>query len=144
VILQNAVNATLAETQATGTIFNDDRAPALIISDASIAEGPAQGAPAGIKTLNFNVSLTAPSAQTVSVNYATANGTARADSDYQAQSGSLNFSPGETSKTISININGDAIVENDEAFYVLLSGAVNANTSKGRGVGIIQNDDTSG
>ena len=139
VILQSIEKATLAETQATGTILNDDRAPALTINDVGTTEGND-----GSKTIDFTVILTSPSAQTVTVNYATANGVARAGSDFIAQSGTLTFTPGETSKTISIVVTGDTIVESDEAFYILLSGAANASISRGRGIGTIQNDDASG
>jgi hypothetical protein len=139
VILQSAANATLAETQAVGTILNDDRAPALTINDVGTTEGND-----GTKTLDCTVTLTSSSAQTVTVNYATANGVARAGTDFVAQSGSLTFNPGVISKSISIVISGDTVVESDEAFYILLSGAANASISRGRGIGTIQNDDVSG
>jgi hypothetical protein len=72
-----------------------------------------------------NVRLTNPSAETVSVNYATANGTAVAGLDYQAANGTLSFAPGETLKTVSINIIGDGGSEGNENFFLNLSGPVN-------------------
>ena len=143
--LSNPVNATISDNQAVGTILNDDSAPALNINDVSIAEGnPAQGAP-GTKLLTFTVSLSKASGQTVSVNYATADGIARSTSDYVAKSGSLSFAPGSAlARTISVTINGDTAVEGNETLFVLLSGAVNASVSKARGIGTITNDDTSG
>ena len=59
----------------------------------------------------------------VTVDYATANGTATAGSDFIAASGSLVFAPGETSKSVSVAVQGDAEVEPDETFLVNLSGA---------------------
>lgn len=143
VTLSGALNANIAVNQAVGTIVNDDRTPALTIDDVSIMEGnPVQGLPS-TKTITFTVNLSAPSGQTISVNYATADGSARSSSDYVAQSGTLSFSSGQTSKTIIATIQGDAAVENDEAFYVLMSGAVNATVGKARGIGTIINDDGS-
>ena len=137
--LSGAQNATIARTQAQGTILNDDSAPSLTINDVSVSEGNS-----GTKTLNFTVTLSKPSGQTVTVNYATADGTAKASSDYVAQNGALSFAPSETSKTISIVINGDTTFEGDETLFVFLSGATNASIGRARGVGTITNDDTSG
>lgn len=137
--LTGAQNATLARTQAQGNILNDDSAPALSINDVSIAEGDS-----GTKNLSFTVTLSKPSGQNVTVNYATSDGVARSTSDYVAQSGTLTFAPGTTSKPINVVINGDAIFEGSETLYVLLSVAVNASISKARGTGTINNDDFSG
>jgi uncharacterized repeat protein (TIGR01451 family) len=138
--LSSPVNATIADGQATGTILNDDSAPAFSINDVSIAEGNA-----GTKNLTFTVTLSKASGQSISVNYATANGTAQAGSDYVAKSGTLTFAPGGAlTQTVNIVLNGDAVVEGNETLLVLLSGATNASISKARGVGTITNDDTSG
>jgi YD repeat-containing protein len=72
------------------------------------------------------VTLSAVSGQTVTVNYATANGTATGGSDYMATSGTLTFNPGVTSQTISVPIINDTAIEGNEAFTVTLSGPVNA------------------
>jgi hypothetical protein len=77
----------------------------------------------------------------VTINYSTANGTAIATTDYTAASGQLIFTPGQTSKTISINVNGDTTSEAMEQFFVNLSGAVNAWLADSQGVGAIINDD---
>ena len=55
----------------------------------------------------FTVSLSSASAQTITVNYATADGSAQAGRDYQAATGSLTFNPGETTKTVTVLVNGD-------------------------------------
>jgi hypothetical protein len=138
--LSSPINATIADNQGIGTILNDDQAPSLSINDVSVAEGNA-----GTKTLTFTVTLSKPSAQTVSVKFASADGTARNTSDYVAQSGTLSFAPGSAlTRTINIAINGDTVLENDETLAVLLSSAANASIGKARGVGTITNDDTSG
>lgn len=137
--LSGAINATIADSQAIGTILNDDRTPAISINDVNISEGNS-----GTKNLKFTVSLTAPSAKTISVNYTTADGVARSTSDYGATNGTLVFAANQTSRTLNVVINGDITVEGDETLFVLLSGAVNASISKGRGTGTILNDDSSG
>ena len=139
VSLSAPLNATLADNQGVVTILNDDSPPALTINDVQITEGNS-----GTKNLTFTVSLSKATGQTVTVNYATANGIAQATSDYVAQSGSLTFAPGgPLTRTISIIINGDTQVEGNETLYVLLSGATNASIGRARGAGTIQNDDPS-
>ena len=132
-------NATIDDNQGVGIITDDDRSPALSINDISIVEGQS-----GTKLLTFTVSLSENSAQTVTVNYATANGTAKTGSDYVGNSGTLTFAPAQLTQTISITINGDVQVEVNEVFYVILSSATNASISRGRALGTIQNDDISG
>lgn len=77
----------------------------------------------------------------VTVNWATADGTATAGQDYVAASGTLTFSPGETQKTISVTVSGDVVPEPNETFRVVLSGAVNASIADGDGLGTIEDDD---
>ena len=110
--------------------------PTLTINNVSLNEGSS-----GTTAFNFTVNLSAASAQTVTVNYATANGTATSPSDYQAKNGSLSFAPGETSKTITVLVNGDLDVEADETFAVNLTNALNATITNGTGTGTIFNDD---
>ena len=137
--LNNPVNASLADAQGQGTITDDDRAPALTVADVSIAEGND-----GTSILTFTVNLSAASGQSISVNYASSNGSAKSVSDYVAKSGTLSFAPGETSKTIDITINGDTTVETNEVLYLVLSNPLNAVIARGRAIGTIQNDDSSG
>jgi Zn-dependent metalloprotease len=110
--------------------------PAIAISDVSVAEGNS-----GTVNANFIVTLSAPSAQTVTVNYSTANGTATGG-DYGATGFAiLSFAPGTTSKTISVPVIGDTANELDETFFVNLAGAVNATIYDNQGQGTITNDD---
>ena len=73
--------------------------------------------------------------------YATADGTAKAGSDYTSASGSLTFAPGELTKTISVAVIGDTTVESNEKFVVKLGTAVGATILTGTGTGTIVNDD---
>lgn len=128
--------ATIADGQGLGTIVDDDGAPQLTITDVSEAEGNA-----GTKKFVFTVSLSGATASPVTVDYATVAGTATANTDFVAASGSLSFGVGDTSKTIEVTINGDTIYEANETFQVVLSNAVGAEIGKGTGQGVIENDD---
>lgn len=110
--------------------------PSASINDVTKVEGQS-----GITTFTFTVNLSWATTQTVTINYSTANGTAVAGTDYTSASGQLIFTPGETSKTISISVNGDTTPEAMEQFFVNLSGAVNAWLADSQGVGTIMNDD---
>lgn len=110
--------------------------PSLSIGDASATEGDS-----GTKSLSFPVTLSGPSRKTVSVAFATADGSAATASDYAAASGRIAFAPGETSKTVDVMVNGDIDVESDEAFTVALSNPVNATIADGSATGTIQNED---
>jgi urease beta subunit len=136
--LTNPSNATISGTGiGTGTITNDDAVPTLSINNVSQAEGNS-----GTTSYTFTVTLSTASGLPVSVDFATADGTAAAPGDYQAQSGTLTFSPGQATKTITILVNGDVSIEPSETFLVLLSSPVNATvTGTGIGTGTITNDD---
>ncbi|MEZ4659732.1 MAG: Calx-beta domain-containing protein [Caldilineaceae bacterium] len=75
--------------------------------------------------LVISVTLNGPSGQTIAVDYATSDGSAQAGSDYTAQSDTLTFAPGETSKAITIPINDDALDEPVEDFTLALSNSQN-------------------
>jgi uncharacterized protein (TIGR03437 family) len=111
--------------------------PDITINDVSVSEGNT-----GTKTVDFTVSLSAPNnSQTVTVNYATADGTATAGLDYQSTSGSVTFNPGETSKPITVTIIGDTTLESNETFFVNLSTPANAAILDAQGQGTITEDD---
>lgn len=134
--LTNPTNGTIGDNQATGTINNDDAEPTIFINNASVAEGNA-----GTNSAGFTVSLSNPSFQTITVNYATANDTATAGSDYVATSGLITFTPGQTSRPLNVTVNGDTTFESNESFNVNLSLAANSSIADGQGVGTITNDD---
>ena len=111
-------------------------AASLSVSDASVNEGSITGG-----SLVFTVTLNGSPSQTVTVNYATRNGTATAGSDYTSASGILTFSPGTASRTITVPVTADTDVEPNETLDVVLSGAANASIADGVGTGTIVNDD---
>ena len=111
--------------------------PSLSVGEATVVEGNT-----GIQYGEVRVNLSAPSATTVTVNYATADGTATtADNDYVAVSGKLTFAPGETSKSVQVGVVGDRIGEPDEYFYVNLGGAQNAKIAQRQGIVTIVDDE---
>ena len=118
------------------TIAHEAAPSALSIDDVSKAEGNSSATP-----FTFTVSLSSPAGSQVTVNYATANGTAMEGSDYQSASGTLTFNPGQTSRQITVYVNGDSVKESNETFAVNLSSAVGASITDGQGLGTIQNDD---
>ncbi len=130
------INAVVVDGQGVGTIVNDDPLPSLSIDDVSVVEGNA-----GTTNAVFTVSLSAASGQTVTVIYATADGTAVEPADYTSTAGSLTFTPGQTTRTVTVPVNGDTVPEANETFFVNLSGATNATISDNQGVGTITNDD---
>ena len=99
--LTNAANATIADGQGLGTITNDDGAPGLSVNDVTVTEGDS-----GTTNATFTVTLAPASGQNVSVDYATADGTATAPADYAATSGTLTFAPGQTTKTVTVPVDG--------------------------------------
>jgi beta-glucanase (GH16 family) len=111
--------------------------PSISIEDASRAEGNG-----GNTDFQFTVKLSATYSKAVTVNYATAEGSAKATEDFTNASGTVTFQPNETSKTISVSVVADDIKEGNDDFKVNLSNAVNANVMKSSAVGTIENDDT--
>src|SRR5205823_12607752 len=107
------------------------------INDVSLREGNQS-----TSTASFSVRLSAPSSETVSVNYSTADGTAIAGSDYITNSGTLIFQPGATNRLLTIRVYGDTVAESDETFFVNLTGSTNATLARSQGVCTILNDDT--
>ena len=89
------------------------------------------------------MTLSAAYDQAVTLSFRTADGTATAgDGDYVGKTGTLTFAPGETTKTITIVVNGDNKKEANETFYLDLFGlSSNALFTKNRGLGTILNDD---
>lgn len=134
--LSNGNDVVIIDAQGQGTINDNDPPPALSINDLAVIEGDA-----ATTNATFNVSLSTASGQTVTVNYATADNTATAGTDYRATTGTLTFNPGDLTKTISVEVNGDTIFEPNETFFVNLGPASNASMSDSQAVGTINNDD---
>ena len=101
--LSSPTNATIGDGQGLGTILNDDTT--ISIGNVSVTEGNS-----GTTNVNFTVTLSAAASVPVTVNYATADGTATAGSDYMATSGTLTFAAGSTTGTISVPVTGDTLM----------------------------------
>ena len=135
--LSNPVGATISDATGTGTILNDDAQPSFAIDDVSHSEGDS-----GTTEYVFTITKTGSTAFDATVDYQTQNDTAVAPGDYTAlPQTSVTFAPGETTKQVTVLVNGDTTYETDETFFVQLSNAVSATISDGTGVGTILNDD---
>src|SRR6185436_10601946 len=108
--------ATIMKSRGVVTIANDDAVPSLSIDDIRLNEGNS-----GTAAATLTVKLSAPSAQPVTVNWSTADGTATAPSDYTSGKGTLTFDPGVTTQTVTVQVSGDTLNEADESFFVDLS-----------------------
>ena len=100
-----------------------------------------RGDNSGTTDLAFTVSLSAAAKSPVTVTYKTTNGTATAGSDYTAQSGTLTFAAGETSKIVHVSVLGDTAVEANETLALALSSPNGATIARGTATGTITNDD---
>lgn len=111
--------------------------PLVAVSDVSAFEGDS-----GTSVMNFGFGLSSPAGiGGVTIQYATADGTATAGSDYVAASGTATIPEGATSTTVAITINGDTDAEPNETFFVDITGVTGALVSDGQGLGTIQNDE---
>jgi hypothetical protein len=133
--LTNATGgATIADNQGVGTILDNDTPPSISIGDASVTEGGG---------LSFTVTRSGSTTGAVSVDYASADGTATAGSDYTSASGTVSFAAGETTKTVTISTTDDALQESNETVLVNLSNPTGGATiSDAQGVGTINDNDT--
>ena len=127
--------ATISDGTGTGIIDDDDDPPTVSVDNANAEEGDG---------IVFKATLSAPSEKTVTVSYATSletSDTAEAGDLSGTTSGTLSFSPGDTTKTFSIGTTGDSTDEDNETFTVTLSSPSNATINDGVGTGTINDDD---
>ena len=124
----------VAPVVGTGSIA-DANTPSIAITGPAVVNEAAG-------TVTYTVTLSNASTLPVSVAYATADGTAIAGTDYTAGTGTLNFAPGETSKTFTVAINNDAVFEGSEAYSVNLSAPTNATIATGSVSTTIADDGT--
>jgi hypothetical protein len=134
------------ELLSGGTVNPFGAVPAPVVSRGNftptliIGNSTADKHASGTRDAEFTLLMSNPSAQTVTANYSTVDGTATAaDHDYIPLSGSVTFAPGETQKTVTVQIVGDTILEPDETFWVVLSNVVNAVPVRPQGLGTILN-----
>jgi hypothetical protein len=136
VTLSQPVHAALVRNRALGTIVNDEALPKITIHDTSTVEGDN-----GTRYMEFDLSLSAPSSKNITVEFATADGSALAPHSYAARSGILVFPSGTLTQCVAVVISGNITIEADKTVRMLLSKAVNATILDGEGVGTIVNDD---
>ncbi|HEV7475948.1 MAG TPA: lamin tail domain-containing protein, partial [Pyrinomonadaceae bacterium] len=134
----NASGATITDGQGLGTIQNDDL-PGLSINDVSLSESDA-----GTKVFTFMVSLAAPAPATVTFDIATQDSSATvADNDYVARAlTSQTIAAGSSTYIFDVIVNGDAMIEPNETFFVNVTNVSGAIPTDGQGLGTIQNDDS--
>ena len=144
--LSNVSNAAITRDHGTGTILNDDVAPALTISDVEGEEddGDCEPGDPSTTTFLFQVTLTPTLDDNVTVDFATADGSenpAIAGSDYVATSGTLSIPGGSSGGWVAVEVLCDAVAELDEDFIVELSNPFNAVLADPEGVGTILDND---
>lgn len=136
-VLSGATHAQLADAVATAEIGLSDGAgsaqPRIAVADATVGESDG--------FVDVAVRLHAPSTSTVSVQYASSNATA-GGGDYIYPSGTLEFAPGETVKSVRVQIADDLNAEARESFFMVLRNASNGLISKATGEVVIVDNDT--
>lgn len=121
---------------SAATAFIVQPLPTITLADTVEAEAGEQA--------SFIATLSAYTRKTVSVTYATSNGSALAPGDFTATTATLTIPAGNLTSTITIPVNNDAIDENSEGFQLVLSMPVNATISDGDATAVITDDDTAG
>ena len=114
-------------------------APAVVETTPTVSIAGGSGTEGDDDSIAFTVTLDEAASGTVTVDYATSDGSAEAGDDYTAASGTLSFAAGETSKAISVAIDDDIDNENDETFTVTLSNASGADLGTKTATGTIRN-----
>ena len=116
---------------------SDEPQPRVSINDVSMAEGNA-----GVRVFGFEITLSRAYPGTVTVNYSTTEGLAKAGEDFtMVNNQSVTFQPNETQKIINIQVAADAAREGDDVFTVMITGVTNATLDRFIGTGTILNDD---
>ncbi|MEX2459483.1 MAG: Calx-beta domain-containing protein [Actinomycetota bacterium] len=110
--------------------------PSISIADGSVIEGPS----GSTASLAFQVTLSKVSSTAVSFGFVTANGSAVSPGDYTAKNTALTIGAGNTSRTVTVVVRGDAVDESDETFTASITSA-DATVADGTGVGLILDDD---
>lgn len=139
VVIGDLVGAAATNTRAIATIRNDDTEGefSFSVNDVTLTEGNS-----GLKEATFTVTLSSLRGVVPTVDYSANNGTATLGSDFQSSAGQLVFDAGATSKTITVQVIGDTVVEGDETFTVKLANpSGGATLADDTGLGTIVDDD---
>ncbi len=137
--LSGGTNVNISDGQGVATINSDDvnppppTAPSVAVNDVTVSEANGD--------MVFTITRSGDLSSVSSVNYATANGTATAGSDYAARSGTVSFAAGQATATVAVQIINDTLVENPETLFLQLSGGTNVVIGDGQGVGTINSED---
>jgi len=116
----------LDRRNALVTVIDDDSAPTAAIADTTVLEGDTS-----LTDVAVEVTLSAPSSHDVVVDYSVEGGTAAVGTDVSAAAGTLLVPAGETAGTVHVAVMGDTVLEDDEAFSVVLGDAENATVADG-------------
>jgi hypothetical protein len=135
VFLSAPTGAGIEDGEGTGTITDDDAPPSISIAGTSFLEGFA------VRRVPLVVTLDSPSGRVVSVDYSVGPGSATPGAEFRAESGTLEFLPGETRKTLVLWTKGDRADEPDETVIVDLSGPSNASIATPQATVTITDDD---
>jgi hypothetical protein len=137
VLLPTAVAFVAGASATPHAVGAPDALPTLSIDDVTVTEGNA-----GTVEARFTITLSGSSLLPVTVNFATADGSATAPDDYLAVSGARTFLVGQTTKRVSVTVSGDRLDEaNNDTFDVNLSNPTNATLADAQGRGRISDDD---
>jgi uncharacterized repeat protein (TIGR01451 family) len=137
VVLSEPTNGTLVHSQARVRIEDDDPTPEVSVADVNLVEG----APGTTNEMVFEISLSAPSGLTASVEFTTQDGTAAAPADYLTTFGKAVFAPGTTRQTVRVPVRGDRRYETNETFVLVLSNAVSCFVKRASATATILDDD---
>ena len=117
--------------------YESNSQPVLSIHDVSVTEGDT-----GTVNAVFTILLSRAASDVVTVDFDTADGSATTGgNDYVVAFGQVSFQPGETSQSVTVEVNGDVADEGDEYFFVRLSNALNAGIEVNQGICTISDDD---
>jgi uncharacterized repeat protein (TIGR01451 family) len=135
-VLRNAANASIIQSNAFGFIFNDDPLPMVSVSDISVSEGRE-----GQTAATLVLTLSQPSGFVVNVPVETIDGTASGLSDYVPTNAVVTFAPGEMAAQMTVFVQGDSLLERDESFLLRLYSSDNATLAVAEARVTILNDE---
>ena len=136
--LNNATDADIDREWALAKIEDNDSLPSISIKNTAVTEGNR-----GTKNAEFILTLDKTSNEAIAVDYATANETAEAGSDYEQTTGRITFQPGQKRKKIQVPVIGDTDREENETFQINIRNATNATIEDSSARGTIKNNDNS-
>ncbi|MBU2960317.1 hypothetical protein KO516_05690 [Citreicella sp. C3M06] len=122
-----------AVLSANAVIYDDDGTGPnldLFVSDPLLIEGDS-----GSQLALFQIDLSQPASSALTVRYSTADGSATAGQDYQAQSGTVTFAAGENTATVAVPVFGDRLSEPSEAFSLVVTPPLGVSLGSGGLVG---------